>query len=69
VGIRTQAEGAATVASGASTRTASEQFTQLAVTASQAIEAERSLVVSTFEEQEHQAPPPAASRIPTPASR
>ncbi len=43
-----------TVASGASTRTVSEQFTQLAVTASQAIEAERSLVVSHFEEAEHQ---------------
>jgi hypothetical protein len=42
------------VASGASTRTASEDFAQLAITASQAIEAERSLVVSTFEEQEHQ---------------
>lgn len=42
-----------TVASGGSVRAASEQFTQMAVTASQAIEAERSLVVSTFEEQEH----------------
>lgn len=42
-----------TVASGGSVRTASEQFTQMALTASQAIEAERSLVVSTFEEQEH----------------
>ena len=31
-----------------------EQFTQIAVTASQAIEAERSLVVSRFEENEHQ---------------
>lgn len=41
------------VASGGSVRTASEQFSQLAVTASQAIEAERSTVVSTFEEQEH----------------
>jgi len=43
-----------TIASGASTRTASEQFSQLAVTASQAMEAERSLVVSRFEETEHQ---------------
>jgi hypothetical protein len=43
-----------TVASGASTRTASEQFAQLATTASQAIEAERSLVVSRFEETEHE---------------
>lgn len=43
-----------TVASGASTRTASEQFSQLAVTASQAMEAERSLVVSRFEDAEHQ---------------
>lgn len=42
-----------TVASGGSVRTASEQFAQLAVTASQALEAERSLTVSTFEEQEH----------------
>jgi hypothetical protein len=43
-----------TVASGASTQTVAEQFTQIAVTASQAIEAERSLVVSRFEETEHQ---------------
>jgi thermitase len=43
-----------TVASGASTSTVAEQFTQIAVTASQAIEAERSLVVSRFEENEHQ---------------
>jgi thermitase len=43
-----------TIASGASTRTASEQFSQLAVTASQAMEAERSLVVSRFEDEEHQ---------------
>lgn len=42
-----------TVASGASVRTASEQFTQLAITASQAVEAERSLVVSSFEDEEH----------------
>ena len=43
-----------TVASGSSTRTASEQFSQLAVTAAQAVESERSLVVSRFEETEHQ---------------
>ena len=42
-----------TVASGGSVRTASEQFSQMAITASQAVEAERSLVLSTFEEQEH----------------
>ncbi len=41
------------VASGGSVRTASEQFSQLALTASQAMEAERSTVVSTFEETEH----------------
>lgn len=44
---------ASTVASGSSVRTVSEQFSQLAITASQAIEAERSLVVSRYEEQEH----------------
>ena len=43
-----------TVASGASTTTVAEQFTQIAITASQAIEAERSLVISRFEENEHQ---------------
>lgn len=42
-----------TVASGASVRTVTEQFTQFAVTASQSVEAERSLTVSSFEEQEH----------------
>jgi thermitase len=50
VGVDTQT----TIASGASTRTVTEQFAQLAVTASQSIEAERSLVVSHFEETEHQ---------------
>lgn len=49
-GIETQT----TVASGGSVRTASEQFSQMAMTASQAMEAERSLVVSRFEESEHQ---------------
>lgn len=42
-----------TLASGGSVRTASEQFSQMAVTASQSLEAERSLSISTFEEQEH----------------
>ena len=42
-----------TIASGASVRTASEQFTQFAITSSQAMEAERSLVISTFEDAEH----------------
>ena len=45
-----EAETETTIASGASVSTASAQFTQLAITASQAIEAERALVVSTFEE-------------------
>ena len=45
-GIDTQT----TVASGLRRRTVTEQFAQIAVTASQAIEAERSLVVSRFEE-------------------
>lgn len=43
-----------TVASGAATSVVTDQFAQLAVTASQAMEAERSLVVSRFEETEHQ---------------
>lgn len=42
-----------TVASGSSVHTSSEQFTQLATTASQALEAERAIVVSSFEEEEH----------------
>lgn len=42
-----------TVASGSSVHSASEQFTQLAITASQALEAERAVVVSSFEEEEH----------------
>ncbi len=41
------------LASGGSVRTASEQFTQNALTASQSTEAERSVVVSRFEEAEH----------------
>jgi subtilisin family serine protease len=42
-----------TIASGASVRTVSEQFTQNALTASQSTEAERSIVVSRFEDAEH----------------
>ncbi len=42
-----------TIASGASAHTASEQFSQFAITSSQAMEAERSLVISTFEDEEH----------------
>ena len=42
-----------TIASGASVRTVSDQFTQNAITASQSTEAERSLVVSRFEDAEH----------------
>jgi subtilisin family serine protease len=44
-----------TVASGASVRAVSEQFSQFAATASQAMEAERAIVISSFEEQENQA--------------
>jgi hypothetical protein len=42
-----------TVATGASLRSVSETFVQFATTASQATEAERSIVISTFEEEEH----------------
>ena len=42
-----------TLATGAAVKAVSEQFTQFAVTASQSLEAERSIVISTFEEQEH----------------
>ncbi len=48
-----EADTQTTVASGSSVHTASEQFTQLATTASQALEAERAIVVSSFEEEEH----------------
>ena len=41
------------VASGASLRTVSEQFTQNAMTSAQSTDAERSLVISRFEEAEH----------------
>jgi subtilisin family serine protease len=43
-----------TIASGASARVASESFSQFAATASQATDAERSVVISRFEESEHQ---------------
>ncbi|MEU5262757.1 hypothetical protein [Amycolatopsis sp. NPDC021455] len=43
-----------TVASGASVRTASSQFTRHAITAAQSTEAERSVVVSTFDEADGQ---------------
>jgi Subtilase family len=42
-----------TVASGASVRTVSDQFTQNALTAAQSTDAERSVQISTFEEAEH----------------
>jgi thermitase len=42
-----------TLASGSATSVVADQFTQFAITASQALEAERSIVVSTFEESEH----------------
>lgn len=48
------------LASGASVQTSFEQFNRFAVTASQAIEAERSLTISTFEDEEHRT---ATSRI------
>ena len=41
-------------ASGASSQRVNEQFTQIAVTSAQATEAERSVVISTFEDNEHQ---------------
>jgi len=43
-----------TVASGSSAQRASEDFSQMAVTSAQATEAERSTVISSFEETEHQ---------------
>jgi len=42
-----------TLATGSSASAVSEQFTQFAVSASQSLEAERGIVVSTFEEAEH----------------
>ncbi|HWM08744.1 MAG TPA: S8 family serine peptidase [Solirubrobacteraceae bacterium] len=46
-------EAETTIASGASITTVSDQFAQNAVTASQATDAERSIVISRFEEAEH----------------
>jgi hypothetical protein len=43
-----------TIASGVSARTASEQFSQIATISAQATEAERSLVISRFEDSEHE---------------
>ncbi|AHG88660.1 peptidase S8 and S53 subtilisin kexin sedolisin [Gemmatirosa kalamazoonensis] len=42
-----------TLATGGSVSSVSEQFTQFAITASQSLEAERGVVVSTFEDAEH----------------
>jgi Subtilase family len=42
------------LASGSSVHTVSDQFTQFASTASQSLEAERAIVISTFEDAEHQ---------------
>ena len=42
-----------TIASGSSVQTASESFTRFAIASSQAMEAERSIVISTFEDEEH----------------
>jgi thermitase len=47
------ADSETTVASGASVQAASESFTRFAIAASQSIEAERSTVISTFEDEEH----------------
>ncbi len=47
------ADSETTIASGASVRTASETFTRFAIAASQAMEAERSVIISTFEDAEH----------------
>lgn len=49
-----------TIASGGSASTVSDQFTQFAITASQSTEAERSVVVSCFEDEEHRS---ATSRV------
>ena len=54
VNVDTSVTAETTVASGAATQTVSEQFAQFATTASQSTEAERSLVVSSFEDAEHQ---------------
>ena len=54
-GTSSSVDSQTTVASGSSTQRASEDFSQLAVTSAQATEAERSTVISSFEESEHQA--------------
>jgi hypothetical protein len=53
VDVETSVTAETTVASGAAVQTASEQFSQFATTASQATDAERSLVISRFEDAEH----------------
>lgn len=53
-GIDTSNTAETTIATGASASAASETFVQFAMTASQAMESERSIVISTFEEAEHQ---------------
>jgi hypothetical protein len=53
VDVETSVTAETTVASGAAVQTASEQFSQFATTASQATDAERSLVISSFEDAEH----------------
>jgi thermitase len=53
VDVETSVTAETTVASGAAVQTVSDQFSQFASTASQAVDAERSLVVSSFEDAEH----------------
>jgi thermitase len=53
VDVETSVTAETTVASGAAVQTVSDQFSQFATTASQATDAERSLVVSSFEDAEH----------------
>jgi hypothetical protein len=53
-GTSSSVDSQTTAASGSSVQRASDDFSQAAVTSAQATEAERSTVVSTFEESEHQ---------------
>jgi hypothetical protein len=53
VDVETSVTAETTVASGAAVQTVSDQFSQFATTASQATDAERSLVISHFEDAEH----------------
>jgi hypothetical protein len=53
VDVETSVTAETTVASGAAVQTVSDQFSQFATTASQATDAERSLVISSFEDAEH----------------